>query len=218
VALGVIVGLVCVRLAFSSGSGALADGVVEEGLASEAEIVVEGLDSGADGGMPADGLGVEGAAGQDGAGSVIVHVAGAVARPGVYEVPGHARVHDAVMAAGGTLAEADLEAVNLAREVVDGERIYIPVPGQTPPPVLDGGGTNPVGDGTGGGDGAGLVDLNFADATALDSLPGIGPVLADRIVAYRDKNGPFPDLEALTDVPGIGPAILENVRDSVMVE
>jgi competence protein ComEA len=142
----------------------------------------------------------------------------------VVEVPVRSRVNDAVMAAGGARPDADLDAVNLAREVVDGERIYVPLPGEVPPVPADGGragGTDAAGaaGGSGGAGGAepGPVDLNRADAAALDTLPGIGPVLAQRIVAFREKNGPFADVESLVDVPGIGPAILDSVRDLVTV-
>jgi competence protein ComEA len=221
--LGVVVAVVCVRLALFPDGGP--PGEAGDGdLAPDSGIVIEDLEPGADGLAPVAGPGEEDVGGGEsgGGGTAIVHVAGAVAHPGIVEVPSDARVHDAVTAAGGALAQADLEAVNLARAVVDGERIYIPLPGQTPPDVLDtgpssGAGGEPGGGGSGGGSGDALVDVNTADAAALDSLPGIGPVLAGRIVAYRDKNGPFADVEALTDVPGIGPAILENVRDLVRV-
>jgi competence protein ComEA len=168
-----------------------------------------------------------GAAGSAGLGDrIVVHVAGAVIAAGVVELPAGARVHEAVSAAGGARSDADLAAVNLARLLVDGERVYIPVPGETPPPADEG----PVGgvgapetsgsasaSGSGAGLQAGLVDLNAADAAALMDLPGIGPVLAERIVTYRTSHGPFPDVESLADVSGIGPAILDAVRDLVTV-
>ncbi|MDR0432824.1 MAG: ComEA family DNA-binding protein [Bifidobacteriaceae bacterium] len=159
---------------------------------------------------------------------VVVHVAGAVMEPGVVELPATARVTDAVNAAGGLRPEADLAGINLARPLVDGERIYLPVPGETPPAVegcaapngpdqqgtAGGGG---AGGDPGGGSGTGLVDINSADAQLLETLPGIGPVLAGRIVDHRDKHGPFPDVDALLDVSGIGAAILGSLRDLVEV-
>jgi competence protein ComEA len=169
---------------------------------------------------PADPAGGAAAAG---GGTVIVHVAGAVGSPGVVELPQGARVRDAVAAAGGARADADLAAVNLARPLADGEQVYIPVPGETPPAAA-GGGAAAGAAGSAGAAGAGGVgapsgplNLNTADAAALDTLPGIGPVLAERIVAYRTQHGPFPDVPALTDVPGIGPAILESVAELVTV-
>jgi len=131
-------------------------------------------------------------------GSVVVHVAGAVVSPGLYTLGGGARVADAVAAAGGAAEGADLDAVNLARVVVDGEQVRVPVVGERV---------------TGGSPGAdGRVNINTADAAALEQLPGVGPVLAARIAAYRDAHGPFASVDALDDVSGVGPAVLEKVR------
>jgi competence protein ComEA len=162
----------------------------------------------------------------DGGSGVIVHVAGAVAQPGLVVLPPGARVDDAVQAAGGALPEADLAAVNLARPLGDGERLFIPLPDETPPALRDGSALVPeVGQREQAAPGAldaasgvALVDLNSADAAALETLPGIGPVLAQRVAAYRDAHGPFPDVEALSDVPGIGPATLEAVRELVVAQ
>lgn len=142
-------------------------------------------------------------------GGVVVHVVGQVASPGLITLASGARVADAVEAAGGALDGADLSGVNLARIVVDGEQIVIPLPGEAiaPPP----GAVVP------GGAGGGLVDLNSADAATLDGLPGIGPVLAERIVAWRTENGPFSSVDQLGEVSGIGPAVLDKVRDLVRV-
>lgn len=129
---------------------------------------------------------------------VTVHVAGAVELAGVYELPVGARVADAIDAAGGAVDGADTNAVNLARVVVDGEQVRVPVAGEA--------------SGQGG-----LINLNTSDATTLERLPGVGPVLAERIVAYRDANGPFASVDALDGVSGVGPAVLEQIRAAATV-
>ncbi|MDO8145363.1 MULTISPECIES: helix-hairpin-helix domain-containing protein [unclassified Isoptericola] len=141
--------------------------------------------------------------------AVVVHVIGQVAAPGLVTVPAGSRVADAVEAAGGAGPEADLTALNLARPVVDGEQVHVPAPGEEPL-VAD----PPAG---GSGADAGPVPLNTADAVALTALPGVGPVLADRIVAWRDEHGPFSRLDELTEVSGIGPVLLEGLRDRVVL-
>ncbi|UKJ65823.1 helix-hairpin-helix domain-containing protein [Cellulosimicrobium cellulans] len=144
-------------------------------------------------------------------GGVVVHVVGQVATPGLVTVPADARVADALEAAGGATAEADLAALNLARTVADGEQIVVPRPGEAVPAVDSG--PSPAAGTTAGA----AVDLNAADAAALDALPGIGPVLAERIVAWREENGPFTTVDELGEVSGIGPAVLADVRDLVRV-
>lgn len=133
-------------------------------------------------------------------GLVVVHVVGAVRRPGVYEVPAGARVRDAVARAGGLARTADAAAINLAREVVDGEQIVVPARGDPPPAAAAGGGGGGSGPGSGG-----KVNINLAGVAEFDTLPGIGPVIAQRIVEYRDSNGPFAAVRDLLKVPGIGP-------------
>jgi competence protein ComEA len=146
--------------------------------------------------------------------TVWVHVVGQVATPGVVALPAGARVGEAVAAAGGALPDADLAGLNLAAVVQDGAQVRVPAPGEAPDPVADG----DTGAGTGGGGaGGGAVDVNTAGAGELQTLPGIGPVLADRIVAWRTENGGFADVDALRDVPGIGPAVLSQIRDLVRV-
>lgn len=149
------------------------------------------------------------------AGVVVVHVAGEVGRPGVVEVPSGSRLEDAIEAAGGATGEADLAAVNLARPVVDGEQVYVPSTADERAPASWGGGTT----GAGGSDGAGsgLVDLNAADVGALDALPGIGPVLAQRILDWRTEHGRFTSVDELGEVAGIGPTVLERLRPLVVV-
>ncbi|MDA2979998.1 MAG: ComEA family DNA-binding protein [Actinomycetota bacterium] len=132
--------------------------------------------------------------------SITVHVSGAVAQPGVVSVADDSRVADVVIAAGGATAGADLSRVNLAAQVRDGEHVVIPPMASTHP-----GGTLPVD----------RFDLNTADAVGFESLPGIGPVLAARIVAYREDNGMFESVEDLLDVPGIGESKLIGIRDAL---
>lgn len=169
----------------------------------------------------------EGGAGEAGAGEgvaadpagsaagVVVHVAGEVGRPGVVEVPSGSRLEDAIEAAGGATGEADLAAVNLARPVVDGEQVYVPSTADERAPASWGGGT--TGAGVPDGAGSGLVDLNAADVGALDALPGIGPVLAQRILDWRTEHGRFTSVDELGEVAGIGPTVLERLRPLVVV-
>jgi competence protein ComEA len=154
---------------------------------------------------------------------LVAHVAGAVAQPGVYEFEDGARVVDAVEAAGGATAEADLAVLNLAARLVDGQRIYVPKPGETPPAALqpDGGAGSGGSDGRSGGavaSGGGKINVNQAGAEALTDLPGIGPVLAQRIVDFRSVNGPFEKLNDLAEVSGIGPKVLAGLADAVVFQ
>lgn len=139
----------------------------------------------------------------DPSGELYVHVLGAVARPGLYVLDVHARLVDALAAAGGTTDDADLAAVNLARVVEDGEQIVVPTLGAaaTSP------GAAPPGDGR--------IDLNTADQAALETLPRIGPALAERIIAWREENGRFRSVDDLLAVPGIGEKLLAGLRDGV---
>ncbi|MDN5688121.1 MAG: ComEA family DNA-binding protein [Brachybacterium sp.] len=159
---------------------------------------------------------------------LVVHVSGAVASPGVVRLPAGSRVDDALRAAGGPDEDAELSAVNLARPVDDGEQIYVPRPGEEPPasarhPGGTGsaesaaGGASGSGAGDGAGDSGAPIDLNSADATELEALPGVGPAIAQRIVEHREKNGPFASVDALLEVSGIGPATLEEIRGQATV-
>ena len=148
---------------------------------------------------------------------VVVHVAGAVAEAGLRTLPPGARVGDAVTAAGGALAEAELAAVNLARPLVDGEQVYVPRVGEAPPGAPAGGAPAPGDTGEGAAPAEAVVDLNTADLAALDTLPGVGPAIAQRILDWRDANGPFHSVDELLEVPGIGPATLERLRPKVRV-
>jgi competence protein ComEA len=131
-----------------------------------------------------------------------VHVSGAVRHPGLVEVPIPARVADVVAAAGGATPLADLGAMNLAAPVADGQHVEVPQQGGFPLPS------------SGASDG---VHLNEATVSELETLPGIGPVLADRIVDHRDANGPFEVVEDLLDVAGIGESTLAEIRDAIRV-
>jgi competence protein ComEA len=144
---------------------------------------------------------------------VVVHVAGAVAAPGVYELPSGSRVHVAIDAAGGPLPRAAPSALNLAAPLVDGERIYVPRVGENVPLTA-------VDVVTSGGDDAqpsGPIDVNHATVEQLDELPGIGPATAAAIVDHREQNGPFAAVDDLEAVRGIGPAKLGAIRDLVSV-
>ncbi|MBX6378205.1 MAG: ComEA family DNA-binding protein [Clostridia bacterium] len=151
--------------------------------------------------------------GEEAGGQVVVHVAGAVARPGVYRLPATARVGDAVTAAGGALPEGRPDVLNLALPLRDGERVAVP----TADDVARAGEAGAWADTAAAPKGAVPVDLNRADRAALEGLPGIGPVLAERILAYRRANGPFRSLADLENVPGIGPRLVEGLRGAVVV-
>lgn len=140
--------------------------------------------------------------------TVVVSVVGLVARPGLVTLPTGSRVADAVEAVGGLLPEADAASINLAALVSDGQQIAVGVPGAVAPAP-------------GAAPSAGVpgsrVNLNTASAGELDALPGIGPVLAERIVAYRTAEGPFTGVDQLDDVPGIGPATAAELAELVTV-
>lgn len=137
-------------------------------------------------------------------GVLYVHVLGEVAHPGLYELDAGARVVDALAAAGGTTDAADLAAVNLARVLADGEQLRVPsideraAEGESDP-------------------GDGLIDLNTADQTVLETLPRIGPALAQRIIAWREEHGRFASVDDLLAVSGIGEKMLAGMRDLVRV-
>ena len=155
--------------------------------------------------------------------AIVVYVAGAVVVPGVYTLPGDARVDGAVLAAGGLTADADVDAVNLAGFLTDGSRVYVPRIGVPVPSVVTPSGGGNVGDVVAGAGKpvapalSGPVDLNTATAEMLDELPGIGPSTAAAIVAHRENSGPFAAVEDLLDVRGIGPAKLDAIRSLITV-
>ena len=145
--------------------------------------------------------------GAEPSGDLYVHVLGAVEKPGLYVLDLDARLVDALAAAGGTTPDADLTAVNLARVLEDGEQVVVPAagaaggaPGSAAPPPGDD-----------------RIDLNAADQAALETLPRIGPALAERIIAWREENGRFTSVDDLLAVPGIGEKLLAGLRDGVRV-
>ena len=139
--------------------------------------------------------------------TVFVHVAGEVAAPGLIELPADARIADALAEAGGPAEDADLAAINLAAHVADGEQVYVPATGEEPP----------AGAAEGGASAPAAVNLNTASAEELQQLPGIGPVLAERITSYREEHGEFGAIEDLQAVPGIGPALMGQLHAEVTV-
>ncbi|MDQ0619041.1 ComEA family DNA-binding protein [Arthrobacter globiformis] len=167
------------------------------------------------------------------AGNVVVHVAGAVKRAGVVRLARGSRVHEAIAAAGGARPEADLDRLNLASPLEDGQKIHVPRRGEAAPADTSGAaqadesapaGTSGAGaaetDGTGGpaGDGAGgKINLNTATVEELGELPRVGPVLAQRIVDWRTQQGPFKSPEELDAVDGVGPKMLETLLPLVTV-
>ncbi len=141
---------------------------------------------------------------------IVVHITGAVPRPGVYALPQGARVQDGISAAGGFLADADKMGINLARLLDDGEKLDIPFgagssfvidpfAAPTEEPALE------------------LVNLNTASQAELETLPGIGPTTAQKIIDYRETNGPFQTTEDIINVSGIGPGTYERIKDLITV-
>ena len=152
---------------------------------------------------------------------VVVHVSGAVVLPGVVELNSGARIVDALQAAGGAAADADLNRVNLAAVVLDGERIHVPAHGEDAPPVVvapsrSGASSTTIGGGVSNTPPP-LLDINGATAEALEALPGVGPSTAQAIVQTRVNRGPFLSVDELLDVPGIGLAKLAQIGPYVLV-
>lgn len=158
------------------------------------------------------GAGIPAAGGAGGA--LLVHVVGQVRRPGVVRVPAGGRVEDAVRLAGGPAPGADLSLINLARPLIDGEQVRVLAKGETPSDAGSGPGGLGGSGGLAGGNG-GRVSLNSADAAALDALPGVGPVLAARILAWRTEHGRFTTVDELGEVSGIGDRLLAQLRPLV---
>ncbi|MET8359892.1 helix-hairpin-helix domain-containing protein [Micromonospora sp. NPDC005171] len=146
-----------------------------------------------------------------GSGEVVVAVAGKVRKPGLVRLPAGSRLADAVQAAGGALPGVDVALLNPARKVTDGELIVV---GVTPPPVPGGAAGPAAGD---AGPAVGPLNLNTATLAQLDALPGVGPVLAQRILAHRDQHGGFKSVGDLRQVDGIGDARYEQLKDLVTV-
>ena len=192
------------------GGGGGAQGVVGAGF-----VAGDGADARADGSgaasAAATGRDGSGAA-VDGAAPLLVHVLGAVAKPGLVELAPGSRVVDAVAAAGGFTESADPAGVNLARAVVAGEQLVVFAIGEAPAP---GAAASAPGGAGGAGPGDGTVHLNTAGLAELDTLPRIGPALAQRIIDWREANGPFTSVDQLLDVAGIGDAVYSGLVDLV---
>ncbi|TFD84816.1 helix-hairpin-helix domain-containing protein [Cryobacterium serini] len=148
---------------------------------------------------------------------IFVHVLGAVARPGLFQLHDGDRVMDAIAAAGGRTAEADPAGVNLARLLSDGEQFYVPRQGEVPPELPATAGGSAVGGSGGANAKAPKVNLNTATVADLDSLPRIGPTMAQRILDYRAKNGRFTSIDGLRDVAGIGDKTFEALKDFITI-
>lgn len=157
-------------------------------------------------GQPSEGAAAPSDAGGTGTTEVVVDVAGKVRRPGIAVLPPGSRVVDAIEAAGGARRGVDLSTLNLARVVVDGEQILV---GAAPAAGVAGSVGAPA-----AGDGA-LVNLNSADQAALESLPGVGPVTAEAILAWRTEHGAFTSVDELLEVDGIGEATLADIAPHV---
>jgi competence protein ComEA len=144
--------------------------------------------------------------------AIIVHVAGKVRKPGLIRTHAGARVADALTAAGGPLPGTDLTTLNLARPLTDGEQILVGVPATTQSNALPPGTTQP-----GAPTSPTQVDLNTATLAQLETLPGVGPVLAQRILDYRTQNGPFTTIDQLQEVPGVGQKKFDSLKPHVRI-
>nr|WP_184843614.1 helix-hairpin-helix domain-containing protein [Kribbella solani] len=144
---------------------------------------------------------------------VVVHVAGKVRHPGLIRAPAGSRVADVLALAGGPLPAVDLTTLNLARPVTDGEQIIVGQPNQPPPPTPP---TTAPGVPTPASTAnTTVINLNTATLDQLDALPGVGPVLAQRILDYRTQNGPFTTIDQLQDIPGVGPKKFTTLKPHV---
>lgn len=219
--------------AVSVASPAATDTAVDDEQALDDGVGGDGVVSSPD---PAGAItGGDGVAAQATTSPVVVHVMGAVARPGVVELVAGDRVVDAVAAAGGATDDAAVGALNMARVVGDGERILVPTPadveaGLVPDPAAGsipagggmpstsaGGTANGTVDGAGVRDDQGRLDLNGATVADLEELPGVGPVIAERVIAWRDANGGFEAVGQLREVTGIGEKTFQSLADLVVV-
>jgi competence protein ComEA len=138
---------------------------------------------------------------REGTQDVVVHVAGAVRRPGVYRLPAGSRVTDAVKRAGGFAAAANQDAINLAARLSDGQQVVVPPHGAAAAS-------------TGGGQ-TGPISLGSAGVEQLDGIEGIGPITAQKIIEFRDQHGGLSSIEQLDDVDGIGPSTMETLRSAL---
>jgi len=228
---GAVLGLALVGLVVAAVIGVRAWGAAASAVPTPVTPTVptgvagSGGSSGSSGAKGPSGAGAAGAssgsrAGPDGTApaSVTVHVVGQVKTPGVVRLSAGSRVEDAVRAAGGGGPAAQLSGVNLARVLADGEQIVVPAVGDPPVAGAAASGGGAAGPANGAGRGAGgRIDLNTADLSVLDTLPGVGPVTAQKIVDWRRANGRFTSVDELAEVPGIGPKLMEQLRPLVVV-
>ncbi len=203
-------GVVARSVSLAFGSGSESDG--------------RGVGAGVDGSTgPVGTQGTEGTEGTEGGKPnaavrlVVVHVVGEVGAPGVVRVPEGSRVVDVIRAAGGALPSADLERINLARSVSDGEQVHVPAPGEQILPGANGTGAVAGAPAASAGGGGAVVNLNSADLAQLDTLPGVGPVLAQRILDWRAQHGRFTSVDELGEVSGIGDKLLAQLTPRVSV-
>jgi comEA protein len=151
-----------------------------------------------------------------GTAGLTVHVVGQVFKPGLVRLPAGSRVADAVAKAGGARLDADLAAINLARVLADGEQLRVPKPGEAPMVAPSGaGGAGSGQPGAGATQSGGLVRLNSASVSELDALPGVGPVLAQRIIDWRTEHGRFASVDELGEVSGIGEKVFAQLKPKV---
>lgn len=166
--------------------------------------------------------------------TIIVHIAGAVNKPGVYHLPFGSRIYDAITTAGDTTNQADISEINLASIIQDGEKIVVPILGSKPDPaqgqILNSGQSQaqaqsnsrpamqPAPVGTSQSHSSEKININTASESELDTLPGIGPKLAQRIILYRQQHGPFKRVDDIVLVSGIGPKKLEQMRNLITIK
>lgn len=156
---------------------------------------------------------------------IVVFVSGEVHAPGVYTLPPQSRIVDAIQAAGGTTDNAAVDALNQATLLSDGVQIHMPAEGEAPLPQAPAPAPAPTAESAAGATGSApttsgdsLVRINHADSSALQTLPGIGPAFADRIIEHRNTNGPFASLEQLKEVKGIGDKLIEKIKDLIVID
>lgn len=145
---------------------------------------------------------------------IFIHVAGAVQKPGLYQLPSNARINDALISAGGLSSQADRDwfdkNINLAQKLSDGVKLYLPLKGEVKNGQVAGSQTSLKGN-------SAKINLNNASKLELESLSGIGPGFAQKIIDYRQKNGPFAKIEDLTKVSGIGDKLFQKIKDNISV-
>jgi competence protein ComEA len=166
-----------------------------------------------------DGRGAGVVVARAGGDAVLVHVAGAVRAPGVYRLRGDARVRDAVRRAGGATRHGDANAINLAAKLADGQQVVVPARAPAPAAagVVTGAGAAAAASGVGAAAPSAPVNLNTATLEQLDTLDGVGPATAQKILDYRQAHGGFRSVDDLAEVPGIGPKRLAALREKVQV-